>query len=280
LTSLGIAAFALPTQCAPGAGKSGECLPAAASIDVAQPQVQPKPAPVAAAKPVAPLAAKIVPVAIVPVAASVSTPAPQPEPGAMPTAQGLIAATFDRLQQGSSTLRPNSRVAVNTTPKPVATAPLAPAQVAPATPPASPTSRLVSTTVVRADAPIVVAEANTNTNMSTQTPGPVLAPAKPVVAPAPVASAPPAAPAAKVLVAARDMSPPAKPEAAAPSSGMMLIGGQGVTVRSGPSKSNGALFALAAGQKVTVKSNQKGWLQIVDAQGRTGWAYSALLIKQ
>jgi uncharacterized protein YraI len=76
------------------------------------------------------------------------------------------------------------------------------------------------------------------------------------------------------------MSPPAKPEAAAPSSGMMLIGGQGVTVRSGPSKSNGALFALAAGQKVTVKSNQKGWLQIVDAQGRTGWAYSALLIKQ
>jgi uncharacterized protein YraI len=53
---------------------------------------------------------------------------------------------------------------------------------------------------------------------------------------------------------------------------MVVISGGGVTVRSGPGGAQ--LFALARGQKVTVTGKQRGWLQVVDSQGRRGWAYS------
>jgi uncharacterized protein YgiM (DUF1202 family) len=59
----------------------------------------------------------------------------------------------------------------------------------------------------------------------------------------------------------------------------MKVGGSGVSVRSGPSKAHGVLFNLAAGQKVTVSGKQRGWLQITDAAGRHGWAYSDLFSK-
>jgi len=55
------------------------------------------------------------------------------------------------------------------------------------------------------------------------------------------------------------------------------VAGSGVTVRSGPGKSYGRKFALAAGEKVKVSDSQKGWLKITDDQGRTGWAYKAYL---
>jgi hypothetical protein len=55
------------------------------------------------------------------------------------------------------------------------------------------------------------------------------------------------------------------------------ITGSGVTVRSGPGRSNGRLFALSAGEKVTVLANQNGWLQIRDDQNRTGWAYQSFM---
>ena len=57
----------------------------------------------------------------------------------------------------------------------------------------------------------------------------------------------------------------------------MIVGGGGVTVRSGPSRGRGQLFNLAAGEKVTVTARQRGWVQITDSQGRQGWAYSSLL---
>jgi uncharacterized protein YraI len=49
--------------------------------------------------------------------------------------------------------------------------------------------------------------------------------------------------------------------------------GKGVTVRSGPGKTNGAIFSLAAGKTVTVLETKSGWLRIIDAQGRQGWLY-------
>lgn len=55
------------------------------------------------------------------------------------------------------------------------------------------------------------------------------------------------------------------------------VGGSGVTVRSGPSRSEGSLFALAAGETVTVLDEQRGWLKIVDGEGRGGWLYEDLV---
>jgi hypothetical protein len=55
------------------------------------------------------------------------------------------------------------------------------------------------------------------------------------------------------------------------------ITGSGVTVRSGPGRSNERLFALSAGEQVTVLANEGGWLQIRDDQNRTGWAYQSFM---
>lgn len=69
-----------------------------------------------------------------------------------------------------------------------------------------------------------------------------------------------------------------KPAAASPTApDRRIVGGSGVNVRSGPSKASSKLFALAAGQEVTVSANDKGWLQVVDAQGRSGWIYKTFL---
>jgi len=69
-----------------------------------------------------------------------------------------------------------------------------------------------------------------------------------------------------------------KPSAvASAASDKRIVGGSGVNVRSGPSKASGKLFALAAGEEVSVTSNDKGWMQVVDAQGRTGWIYKDFL---
>lgn len=58
---------------------------------------------------------------------------------------------------------------------------------------------------------------------------------------------------------------------------LRTITGSGVTVRSGPGRSNERLFALSAGEQVTVLANEGGWLQIRDDQNRTGWAYQSFM---
>ncbi|OEO30333.1 hypothetical protein VW23_021795 [Devosia insulae DS-56] len=69
---------------------------------------------------------------------------------------------------------------------------------------------------------------------------------------------------------------PAKQQAAT-SGDTRTVAGSGVNVRSGPGKSNGRVFGLAGGEKVTVSQNQRGWLKITDDQGRTGWVYKDYL---
>jgi len=68
-------------------------------------------------------------------------------------------------------------------------------------------------------------------------------------------------------------------EAAAPAkpSSLKKVASSGVTVRSGPGKSNKSLFNLSGGSAVTVLDDSKGWLKIKDAQGRTGWAYQSYI---
>ncbi|WP_421758832.1 SH3 domain-containing protein [Devosia sp.] len=61
------------------------------------------------------------------------------------------------------------------------------------------------------------------------------------------------------------------------SADLRTVGGAGVNVRSGPGKSSGKLFALAGGAEVTVKEDRGGWLHIIDAKGRSGWAYKTFL---
>lgn len=67
--------------------------------------------------------------------------------------------------------------------------------------------------------------------------------------------------------------------ATASASETWTVGGRGVNVRSGPSKSSGKLFALAPGEEVRITQRKRGWLHVVDEQGRTGWAYSSFLVK-
>jgi hypothetical protein len=57
------------------------------------------------------------------------------------------------------------------------------------------------------------------------------------------------------------------------SSDVRAVGGSGVNVRSGPSSSADTLFVLGAGASVTVLDKERGWLKVVDENGRTGWAY-------
>jgi hypothetical protein len=60
--------------------------------------------------------------------------------------------------------------------------------------------------------------------------------------------------------------------------GNAVVGRQGANVRTLP-KTGGSqvLFALAAGEEVTVTETQKGWLKVVDSRGRSGWIWSALV---
>jgi uncharacterized protein YgiM (DUF1202 family) len=54
-----------------------------------------------------------------------------------------------------------------------------------------------------------------------------------------------------------------------------IVSGSGVTVRSQPGHDGARLFALTAGQHVTVSGTQRGWLHVTNAKGQTGWAYSS-----
>jgi hypothetical protein len=213
--------------------------------------------------------------------------APAVRPAAAPSAGSLISATFSQLPQAQS-----------------ATAGAAASAAAGATPllPAAPTTHVVKTTTIKIDPPGETVAASQSVPLALANPSPAVdaAPAAPSGAAAPAASAPapaamaPAPDAKSIASVSTDtapvpMAPPAKEAKAkvasvektspAPSGAQMKVGGSGVSVRAGPSKSKSVLFNLAAGQKVTVGSRQRGWVQITDAQGRSGWAYSDYLRK-
>ena len=62
----------------------------------------------------------------------------------------------------------------------------------------------------------------------------------------------------------------------APSAGLgsAVVKGAGANVRSAPSLANSnVLFVLAAGTRLRVLEDHRGWLRITDTRGRGGWIY-------
>lgn len=87
---------------------------------------------------------------------------------------------------------------------------------------------------------------------------------------------PAAEPAASPGQAADDDAPS---EQAAEDTARRIVAGLGVNVRAGPSKSSNTLFALRGGAEVTLTGrSERGWLELRDAQDRTGWAYGDYLL--
>lgn len=80
----------------------------------------------------------------------------------------------------------------------------------------------------------------------------------------------------KALPVVKD-APVAEAAAPAKATNLKKVAGSGVTVRSGPGKSNKSLFNLSGGAPVTVLADSRGWLKIKDADGRTGWAYKSYI---
>ena len=73
---------------------------------------------------------------------------------------------------------------------------------------------------------------------------------------------------------------PAVPKAKA-SGSKAVVKGSGVNVRSAPSRGKSkVLFALAPGATVTISDNQRGWLKVTDAKGRSGWVYQEFVSRQ
>jgi hypothetical protein len=188
------------------------------------------------------------------------------------SADGLIASTFDALS--------------------AAPAAVAPKPTAPTVSPVvlTPVTRVVSTiaihTIAQPDdaAPVAAPPQAVAAAPDTAVPVPLAALPEPVVAAPPEAAPVPAvmpkalAVAVHTVVAEVPAAAVAAPVALPAKSGQMVVGGgDGVSVHAGPSGSSARLFALAAGQKVTVIGSSEGWRNIVDAQGRKGWAYSDYL---
>lgn len=71
--------------------------------------------------------------------------------------------------------------------------------------------------------------------------------------------------------------PAAEPAAPVKATKVKKVANSGVTVRSGPGKSNKALFNLSGGAQVSVLDESQGWLKIKDKQGRSGWAYKSYI---
>jgi hypothetical protein len=80
-------------------------------------------------------------------------------------------------------------------------------------------------------------------------------------------------------VATADPVAPVKAKAATGSTA--VVKGSGVNVRTAPSKGKSkVLFALAPGAVVTINDNQRGWLKVTDAKGRSGWVYQDFVSRQ
>lgn len=252
-----------------------------------------------------------------PVAAVAPAATSEPEtavrqPAETPLAAGLIARTFARLEQAGAVIAPQQEIAKR--PPPADPAPADKQEAATDTPasreglPATPTIRTVQTRAVNADGTIA--------GLDPAPPRPAPAdqvvaetvPPRPEAAAAPIAAAPataapePAAPSSSAESKAQppvnpppatksDAEPPAAPAPApqpapappasvrpaeAPAK-LMVVGGEGVNVRSGPTKARGRVFTLAAGQRVTVLKEHRGWMFVSDAKGRRGWIYSRYL---
>jgi hypothetical protein len=139
-------------------------------------------------------------------------------------------------------------------------------------------TRIVQTTVIH------VSDIGSSPNV--RVPDPLAASSAPAAALPTVAPlAPPAgSPIITASLPTTDTTPPVKPKPAVivapkPHVSNVTITGQGANARSSPTMGAGVLFALTGGTKVVVLGDQRGWLQVKDPRGRTGWVYSDFVSK-
>lgn len=215
--------------------------------------------------------------------AKAATAAPKVEPVAAKaaptlTSNDVIAGTFAQLKVE---LNPPTRLPASTAPVQVAAA--APA-IEPATTITNPetglSKRVVRAVVVRADGTPEIS----GSMAEAYAPGPRIALAPP--SPAVDAAARIGAgqrPAVETQVVA-DLSPDTPADASATAkqapalkSGQASVIGKGANVRGSPSKAGKVLFTLRGGELVSIVSTKRGWMQVKDDQGRTGWMYGDAL---
>ena len=60
---------------------------------------------------------------------------------------------------------------------------------------------------------------------------------------------------------------------------MPILDRGGFFARAKPARGAGSVFVLQPGAQVTVAEEQKGWVRVTDANGRSGWVYSSYLIR-
>jgi hypothetical protein len=214
----------------------------------------------------------------------VATPAAKVEPVAAKaaptlTSNDVIAGTFAQLKVE---LNPPTRLPATTAPVQVAAA--APTIEPPATTITNPetglSKRIVRAVTIRADGTPDIS----GSMAEAYAPGPRIALAPP--SPAVDAAARIGAgqrPGTETQIVA-DLSPDMKADTspgatakAAPKSGQASVTGKGANVRASPSKAGKVLFALRGGELVSIVSSKRGWMQVKDAQGRTGWMYGDAL---
>ncbi|MEQ1899638.1 MAG: SH3 domain-containing protein [Devosia sp.] len=188
---------------------------------------------------------------------------PSADEPAEPSHDQLIAMTFDLLQALSKEPLTAQQQTFTRTPAPegnpevVTTA----AAARPAdTPPTAPTTRVVRTTAI-----------TIRPNLA-----PVIAPPEPIPEATAVATeldVAETAPPAVESVVVKEPTP-----VASSNPDLRIVAGQGVNVRSGPGKSKEKLFALPGGAEVRIGASERGWYEVTDDQGRTGWVYKDYLL--
>jgi hypothetical protein len=59
-----------------------------------------------------------------------------------------------------------------------------------------------------------------------------------------------------------------------------VVKGSGANVHTGPAKASKVLFALNPGVTVILNDEERGWMKVTDEDGRTGWVWEELLVRQ
>jgi uncharacterized protein YgiM (DUF1202 family) len=70
---------------------------------------------------------------------------------------------------------------------------------------------------------------------------------------------------------------PVSLKAEAATAPVFTVVAESLRVRSGPSKTSPQVMGLKGGTKVTVTTSENGWLLVMTADGRSGWAHSKFL---
>ncbi len=193
------------------------------------------------------------------------------------TVDGLIAATFDKLM-----IEPDASIGAGAAEDERAFAEANPPQATPALPAPAPLvieqvpivpevrpevvyvadravsgPRIVATTLAYADTAAPAREATE------------AAAAAEAISETRVASVEPTAIEEPAVIA----EPEVVPDVPAVREGFVRVGRSAVNVRSGPGRSQKRVYTLAAGAEVEAKALLKGWVQIVNDDGREGWVH-------